>query len=305
MAGVYGTVRPANINVDNDVEIFYHFRPSRSTDDDNFSEGFKKGDASWLVEATREVDSKTVDNLLLGVYNLRLPLDIFSKRGFYSVYIRPKEIFTTIADVNVLASYPDTKGVVFDLNDLTDNGQTLGGELGGDDLTGFRIDYLDDNGNRTNITRLITYSNRCQPVSVTTSDSYNKGMKYIITDTGSNLLFCTVTPSASNSFNPNVTPFIGSPGKKVILSNTKFNPILIEIEMVEHDADTLTYMIEGDQARNRDKAIITTYNEYGEIYKQQDYYTVKDSMGNALYDIKRNRENIDSAESYDNVIDNV
>ena len=64
-------------------------------------------------------------------------------------------------------------------------------------------------------------------------------------------------------------------------------------------------MIEGDQVRNRDKAIITTYNDNHEIYKQQDYYTVKDSLGNALYDVKRNREYIDGEESYDNTVDNV
>ena len=58
---------------------------------------------------------------------------------------------------------------------------------------------------------------------------------------------------------------------------------MLEIEMVDHDADTLTTMLEGDQIRNRDKAIITTYNEDKEIYMQQDYYVIKSKLGNPLY----------------------
>ena len=55
MPGVYGTVRPANINPQSDVEIFYHYRPTRGTLDDNFGEAFKLGDASsWLVKASGE-----------------------------------------------------------------------------------------------------------------------------------------------------------------------------------------------------------------------------------------------------------
>jgi hypothetical protein len=63
-------------------------------------------------------------------------------------------------------------------------------------------------------------------------------------------------------------------------------------------------MIEGDQVRDRDNAIITTYNDDREIYKQQDYYTVKNKLGVPLYDVKQNRENIDGSQAYDNVINN-
>lgn len=294
MAGLYGTIRTTNLNIDNDVEILYYYRPTRSTDPDDMT-GFKFLDSSCLVKSQYDISEDQPLTDILGLYELRLPMDVFNKKGFYTVYIRPKEISINLTDVSVLAAYPDVKGVVINLSEL--NGIT--------DLTGYRIDYLDSNGNRTDISRLITSCNRCEPVLVTVADAYPKTTRYKFTDTSSNLVFCTLTPSTASSFRPNVTPYIGIPGGSVFLVNTKFDPKLVEIEMVDHDADTLTYMIEGDQIRNRDKAIITTYNDDHEIYKQQDYYTVKDSLGKPLYDVKRNRTAIDDSESYDKTIDNV
>ena len=61
-------------------------------------------------------------------------------------------------------------------------------------------------------------------------------------------------------------------------------------------------MLEGDQIRNRDKAIITTYNEDKEIYMQQDYYVIKSKLGNPLYEVKKKRNDIDTDENYDNII---
>lgn len=294
MASLYGTVRTSNLDIDNDVEILYFYRPTRSTDPDDMT-GFRFLDSSCLVKAQYDKGLYEPISDILGLYELRLPLDVFNQKGFYTVYIRPKEERIKLTDVSVLATYPDVKGVIINLSDL--NGVV--------DLTGYRIDYLDTSGKRTDISRLITSCNRCEPVLVTVADSYPKTTRYRFTDTSSNLVFCTVTPSSASSFRPNVTPYIGVPGGEVYLVNTKFDPKLLEIEMVDHDADTLTYMIEGDQVRNRDKAIITTYNDEREIYKQQDYYTVKSSLGEPLYDVKKNRDSIDNGESYDKVIDNV
>lgn len=289
MPGLYGTVKGSNINIDNDVDMLYFYRPTRGTDDEDFSNGFKKLDTINLVKTKYEEQN------IIGLFELRLPLDIFNRKGFYTIYIRPKEYNVNLTDVSVLAAFPDVKGVVLNLSDF--NGET--------DLTGYRIDYYDDNDERTNTSRLITSCNRCEPILVTISDSYPKVTRYKITNNSSNLVFCTVTPSTASSFMPDVAPFIGVPGGKVTVSNTKFDPKMIEIEMVDHDADTLTYMIEGDQVRDRDNAIITTFNDNHEIYKQQDYYTVKDEYGNPLRDVKRNREYVDTTQSYDKTINNV
>ena len=36
MNATYGTVKPSVINIETDVEIFYHYRPSRSAEDTEF-----------------------------------------------------------------------------------------------------------------------------------------------------------------------------------------------------------------------------------------------------------------------------
>ena len=66
-------------------------------------------------------------------------------------------------------------------------------------------------------------------------------------------------------------PYIGSNGQQVKLINTKFNPIMLEVELVEHDAETISTMLEGDQLRNLDAGLITTFNSNGEIYHQASY----------------------------------
>ena len=58
------------------------------------------------------------DNVLEGLYNLKLPLQYFNKKGFYTVYIKPKEVIMTLQDVGVLASYEDIKGIVIDSSDV-------------------------------------------------------------------------------------------------------------------------------------------------------------------------------------------
>ena len=89
---------------------------------------------------------------------------------------------------------------------------------------------------------------------------------------------------------------------EVRIVNTKFTPKMIEVEMVEHDADTISYMLEGDVVNDRDNAIITTYNDRDEIYHQSDYYVEKDSLGNPLRNVKKKRDNIDHSQDYNNVM---
>lgn len=289
MANLYGTVRGARINPSNDAEIFYFYRPSRSTDSPDFS-GFKKLDSSYL-----EVAENEDGNVLGGMYNLRLPVDIFSNAGIYTIYIRPREFEVSLIDVSVLEAYPTVKGVVVNSNDV-------GGAV---DLSGYRIEYYDTEGEYTGIARLITSSNSCEPVRVAVTDSYPKSTRYRLNNTTANsLLFCTVTPSVASSYRPNSVPYIGIPGQNVHIISTKFNPVMLEVELVEHDIETLTTAIEGDQVRNLDTGTITTYTAgTHEIYKQQEYYTLKSQNGTPLYDVKVDRSNnVDTTQSYDNII---
>ena len=68
------------------------------------------------------------------------------------------------------------------------------------------------------------------------------------------------------SFKSNSIPYIGKSSQRISLINTKFDAIMLEIEMVDHDLETISTMLEGDQLRNLETNTITTFNEDGGIY---------------------------------------
>jgi hypothetical protein len=298
MSGLYGTVRSAKIDPQKDAELFYFYRPNRSTTAEDFTK-FKTLDASNLVQSHGDGINSQIEDILPGMFNLRLPLDTFNDTGIYTVYIRPKEYITNLADVSVLADYPSIRGVVVNKNSV--DGIT--------DLTGYRIEYFDTSVSpavRTERAFIITSCNFCKPIWVSVSDSVNMPKRYQYTDSSANLLFCTLTPCSYGDYSPSVAPNIGTGVEekdKVAIINTKFSPVMIEIEMVEHDAETITTMLEGDTIMDHDNAIMTHYNENKEIYQQYDFYEQKNSLGEPLYSVKRKRENIDSSEDYDNIVE--
>lgn len=282
--GVFGSIRPANINPSLDVDMYYYYRPSRGESDTSLK-GYKRLSPNECLAPCISDEDETK---IIGIYNLRLPINVFNKRGIYSIYIKPKSRKAEILDVSVLAAYPTVKGVVFNLKS---------GELNGlSDLTGYRIEMEDGTS------RLIKSCNRCEPVIVNTGDGYPKTTRYNFTDSSSNLVFCTVSPSSAPTFKTNANPYIGEPGLEVNVVNTKFSPKLLEVELVDHDIETLSYMLEGDQVSDRDNGLITTYNENHEIYHQSDIYVLKDRLGNPLYNVKRKRNNIDFSQSYENIM---
>lgn len=276
MSGIYGTVKPADIDINKDVEIFYHYRSSLNNDNSDFSE-FEKLDISVLTKC------KNGNNIISGLFNLRLPLEIFNKKGFYTIYIRPKEIETTIMNIGTLSAFPDIRGVVLSLDALSDFEANNA-------LAGYRIEYGNDNNGNF---KIITSSNKASSETTPT-------VTYKFDDSG-RLIFCTVTPSLSPTFNPNKLPYIGKQGDLIKIVNTKFNPIMIDLEIVEHDAETLSYMIEGDQLVDKDNAIITTFNNRGEIYHQSEYGAYKDDYGTPLYEFKKRKSNVDTTQSFGNL----
>lgn len=287
MSGMYGTVKPADINIEKDVEMYFHYRPSYDSNVSDF-ENFKQLNNSYLTQCSNTKTDGTNINIS-GLFNLKLPLNDFSRKGIYTIYITPKEIDTTIHDVGVLAAFPDVKGVVLNKEDSFINGN----------LDGYRIEFI-ENGNKTGDFKIITSSNKCNPITYTLSNTSDKGTKYRFDDAGE-YIFCTVTPSLAPTFKPNSLPYIGMSGSTIKLVNTKFNPIMLELEIVEHDAETISTMLEGNQLIDKDNALITVFNKNDEIYHQSEYGSYKDSYGNPLYEFKKNRDNIDFNQSFDNL----
>ena len=156
-------------------------------------------------------------------------------------------------------------------------------------LVGYRIIYLTDNGDREDYFRLITSNNKCEPIIQTSNDSSNKSYTYRYNES-STLSFLTLTPSTAPSFKANASPFIGKPTQRIILVNTLFEPVMLDIEMTEHDLNTMAYMLEGSQLRDLDNGLVTTYDDNNQIYHQSEHYTVKDAAtGKPVFEVKKNK----------------
>ena len=96
-------------------------------------------------------------------------------------------------------------------------------------------------------------------------------------------------------------PYIGKPAQKICLVNTFFEPVVLDIEMVNHDADTISYMLENPQLRDLDNGLVTTFNDDNEIYVQNEHYTLKDQYtGRPIFEVKQKRtDNIDFTQTLD------
>lgn len=302
-SGTYGINRPADINPE-DVEIFYHYTPSR----DNV------GNPTLLKLDSTEVLSK-VDNpnktqsnvtgfeVFGGMYTLKLPAQTFGAKGFYTIMIKPVEIRTTIVDVGVLSALPDVKGLVFDMATIPN---TFLSKFENNGLVGYRIEYLNTNtsGNDAklnNFFRVITSNNRAEPVNQNLTNTNQKSIRYRFND-NSTLTFATLTPASASNVKPNAFPFIGQPNQQVIITNTFFNPIMLEVEMVEHDIETLAYALLGNQSKSLEDGIYTIYNFNNDIYKQFNLYEIKDEFsGKPLFEVREERASIDFDKTFNKV----
>lgn len=278
----YGTVKQALFNPALDADIFYHYKPSRSSESSSFN-GFKKIDNVAQVLSNAELETPQIgeDKKLPGMYTLRLPVSIFGEAGIYTVYITPKEIECSILDVGALGAYPDIRGIVIDTNTIDSSYQSL---FSNDNLTGYRVEYFEYDSSlgglaRQEYFRIITSNGRCQPLSQNLTSGNTNSTGYTYNASGS-LAFLTVTPSTAPSFKGNSVPYIGKPSQKIVIKNTKFDPVCLEIEVTNHDIETLSIMLEGEQIRNLENGRVTTYNFDGEIYKQFEFSTVKDNYTN-------------------------
>lgn len=309
--GVYGTNIPIHIDsnkLSSLVDISYCYNESRAYDSLS-SSSFKSLPSSVLVPCTRSNDESGLDTnndsgldtFVEGMYTLQLPLSDFNKKGFYTVYIKPKEYAINITDVGCLSAYSDVRGIILDTNAISDKYEIIKNMARTNNgLVGFRIVFLDENGVREDYYRIVTSNNKCEPVIQAPNSSSDKTYTYRYDDSSS-LTFLTVSPSSAPTFKSNATPYIGKPTQRILLVNTLFEPIQLDIEMVTHDADTISNMLEGSQLRDLDNGLVTTYNEKNEIYAQSEHYTLKENAsGNPVYEVKKNKtDSIDFSQTID------
>jgi hypothetical protein len=297
--GTYGTIRPADVSPE-DVEIILNYTASRD-ETNNFV--LTKLDANTILKPYfNNADTGGTPNveLLGGLYNLTLPAEQFNKIGIYTLYVRPAQIRTTILDCGVLSSLPNVKGLVIDLNAVPSNYRNKFVNQG---LIGFRVEYLNSDGTKVpNFFRLITSSFFCEPVVQNLTNSSQKAIRYRYTDSNTNLMFCTLSPSSAPTNKPNATPYIGQPNQNIIITNTFFNPITLDIELAEHDFSTLAIALYGNQTKSIDDGIYTLYDTNNNIYKQYNLYEIRDQFNSLLYEVRQDRgNNIDFSKNFTNI----
>lgn len=292
--GNYGVLRPATVTAD-DMEIYYTYAPSRDVKPTIPLQSLNPNQV--ISRFSHPTPTTSGVPLFDGLYNLQLPVTNFSTKGIYSVIIKPKEIRTKITDCGVLAAFPDIKGIVLDMNSL--------GVQDASSLVGYRVEYYNDSGQRIpNFFRIITSANRTEVVNANISNTTQKAVRYRFNDV-SNLAFCTLTPSSAPNVRPNEFPDIGTPGQEISITNTFFNPILLEIDMVEYDIETLAYGIYGNQIKSIVDGKYTIYDFQNNIYKQYNLYEIQDQFtGEPLHEVRQLVNNIDLTKDF-NTITNV
>ena len=300
--GSYGIIRPADVSP-SDVEILYHYTPDRlSTNTPILKKLVSEDILTPIFHNSETTDSTTAPNneILGGLYNLKLKASEFSDLGIYTLHFRPKQIRTSITDCGVLASLPSVRGLIIDLTNVPSVDKNKFTPQG---LVGYRVEYINSATNQKipNFYRVVTSSFFCEPVTSNLTNTTDKAIRYRYKDSTTNLMFLTLTPSSAPSSRPNVVPYIGDPGQKVILTNTFFNPTTMEIQMVQHDASTLAHALYGNQSKAVAPGIYTIYDEDNNIYKQFNLYEIKDEFNSTLYEVREERTNIDESLNLTNI----
>jgi len=297
--GTYGTIRPSDVSPA-DVEILLNYTPSRDVTN-NFQ--LSKLNASTLLTPYFH-NSQTGGNagveILGGLYNLRLPATIFNALGIYTLYIRPIEIRTKITDCGILSALPNVKGLVIDITNVPAEYRDKFVNQG---LVGYRVEYLQPNGAKIpNFFRIITSSFYCEPVTQTTTNTSSNTVRYQYVNGVTNLIFCTLSPSSAPSVKPNATPFIGQPDQNIIITNTFFNPMSLEIELVDQDISTLAIGLFGNQTKSINDGVYTMYDTSNNIYKQYNLFEIRDQFNQLLYEVRQDRgNNIDFSKNFANI----
>ena len=299
-SGTYGITRPSDVSID-DIELFLHYTPSRDSIGNTTLTKLNPSDILSKIDNPNK--STTGFETFAGMYTINLPKTTFGVKGIYTIYIKPIEIRTKIVDCGVLSAFPDIKGLLFDT--ATVDARFIS-KFENNGLVGYRIEYLNTDttvadAKIPNLFKVITSNNRAEPVNQNLTNSNQKAIRYRFND-NSTLVFCTLSPSSASNVKPNALPFIGQPNQDVIITNTFFNPVMIEVEMVEYDIESLAVGLFGNQTKSLEDGIYTIYNFGNKIYKQYNIFEIKDKFtGKPLFEVREQRTTIDFNKGFNDI----
>lgn len=271
----------------NDVDILYAFSPSRE----------EIGDTTFkpLFPTITDADLKKMLGAD-GSYKLRLPADKFNQLGFYSILIKPKTIETVIQDCSYVVSNDNDsikiskKGIVIPSAQFQSAGS----------IVGFQVEYFDKNNVKIkNLHRIITSS---ELVSISTNNNtINKGASSYTLDQGGAALFLTLTPDEPSLISSNGVIDIGQKGQTILVSNTYFDPIVLEVETTDMTLKTLGYGIFGNSSRELSTGILSYYDDKNRIYRQYNLYTKKSVFTNSNIDLREQRNVINLNSTFNDI----
>jgi hypothetical protein len=285
--GIYGTKKLADVDY-NDVDVLYAYSPSREAITDNqlkplFS-NISNGDFAKMFGAD-------------GAYKLKLPASIFKALGFYVVLIKPKTFQTNIIDCSFIVTETNEniqisrKGIVIPKLQFQGTGS----------LIGYQIEYFDDNGIKIkNFHKIITGSDPVSPAQNTTQSVQGSTTSYTLNDNGASL-FLTLTPDEVSLISNTARADLGKAGQKILVSNTFFDPIMIEVEMVDQTLKTISYGVFGNSTRDMETGLFSIFDENNNLYKQYNLLTRKKTFSNGNIDYKEQRTIINRNQNFNDL----
>jgi hypothetical protein len=76
----------------------------------------------------------------------------------------------------------------------------------------------------------------------------------------------------------------------------------LDIELAEHDFDTLAIALYGNQSKSMEDGVYTLYDRNNNIYRQYNLYEIRDQFNELLYEVRQDRgNNIDYSKSFTNI----
>lgn len=284
--GLYGNRKLADVDF-NDVDILYAYAPNRT----------ELGDLQWKPLFSN-ISNNEFRKILGadGGYKLRLPSNVFNQLGFYMIQIKPKTFETTIQDCSFIVQNNDDdlqisrKGVIIPTLQFQRRGA----------LIGYQIEYFDDNDQKIkNFHRIVTSS---ELVSVSpANNSNNQGSTTYNLDPQGTQLFLNLTPDEQSLIADGQQIDLGKAGQKILISNTFFDPKIIEVEMTDQTIKTLSYGIFGNSTKDLDTGVFSIFDESGNLYKQYNLFTRKKRFSDGRIDVKEERDQINLDQNFFNI----
>ena len=284
--GFYGSKRLADADF-NDFDILYSYNPNNQS----------VGDLE-LKPLFNSISNNEIKKMIGadGFYKLRLPATIFNKLGFYTIVVQPKKFEVEVVDCSFIVSAQDTdiqiskKGIVIPALQFRQTGA----------LIGYRVEYFDKDDNKIkNLNRIITSSDLVSVAA--SSQNNNPGSTSYNLDSSGNLLFLTLTPDELSLISNQQQVDLGSSGQKILISNTFFDPEVIEVEMVDQTIKTLSYGLYGNNTRDLGSGVYSIFDEFGNLYKQYNLLERKNQFTQATIEVKELRTNVNLDQNFFNI----